>query len=237
LRSMAEKAERGAGKRSRRLHLTRAERSELVKKRLFDAAVKVVGEIGYAEATVSRITRMAGVAQGTFYNHFPNRQDLLDQLLPTVGAEMLSFIRGRVDSASSEIEKESARFRGFFEFLMEVPEFMRILNEADLFAPKGYAKHIELISTNYFRALTKGKVGESELTPAELEVVIHIMMGARSYLSHHFSYTNGKVHMPPPHVFTAYEKLFKNGLFGTAEPKAKNWPRQPRSRVRGERPS
>jgi AcrR family transcriptional regulator len=236
LRSMTEKAER-AGKRSRRLQLTRAERAELVKKRLFDAAVKVVGEIGYAEATVSRITRLAGVAQGTFYNHFPNRQDLLDQLLPTVGTEMLNFIRGRVDSASSEIEKESARFLGFFEFLMEVPEFMRILNEADLFAPKGYAKHIELISTNYFRALTKGKVGESEFTPAELEVVVHIMMGARSYLSHHFSYTNGKVHMPPRHVFTAYEKLFKNGLFGRAEAKTKNWQQQQRPRARGDRPS
>jgi len=120
-------------RRSRRLHLTRVERSEVVKKRLFAAAVKVVGEVGYAEASISRITQAAGVAQGTFYNHFPNRQDLLDQLLPAVGIEMLEFIRRRVRHVVSRVEKEAARFRAFFDFLIEMPEFMRILNESDLF--------------------------------------------------------------------------------------------------------
>jgi AcrR family transcriptional regulator len=202
-------------RRSRRLHLTRVERSEVVKKRLFAAAVKVVGEVGYAEASISRITQAAGVAQGTFYNHFPNRQDLLDQLLPAVGIEMLEFIRRRVRHVVSRVEKEAARFRAFFDFLIEMPEFMRILNESDLFAPKGYAQHIEIISKDYVRALEKEQVGYGTFSPEELEVVVHIMMGARSYLSHHFSYTNGKVHLPPQRVFTAYQKLFTIGLFAT----------------------
>ena len=204
-------------RRSRRLHLTRVERSEVVKKRLFAAAVKVVGEVGYAEASISRITQAAGVAQGTFYNHFPNRQDLLDQLLPAVGIEMLEFIRRRVRNVISPVEKEAARFRAFFDFLIEMPEFMRILNESDLFAPKGYAKHIDIISKDYVRALEKDQAGLGNFSPEELEVVVHIMMGARSYLSHHFSYTKGKVHLPPPRVFTAYQKLFTIGLFATGK--------------------
>ena len=69
--------------------LTRAERNDEVKKRLFDAAAKVVGRLGYAEASVARITELAEVAQGTFYNHFENRQELLDQLLPTIGLQMV----------------------------------------------------------------------------------------------------------------------------------------------------
>jgi len=202
-------------KRSQRLHLTRIERSEVVKNRLFAAAVKVVGEVGYAEASVSRITRLAGVAQGTFYNHFPSRQDLLDQLLPTVGIEMLEFIRRKLKDVRSPVDREAARFRAFFDFLMEMPEFMRILNESDLFAPKGYAQHIERISRDYVRALNKQEVGSTFFSPEELEVVVHIMMGARSYLSHHFSYANGRVHLPPAHVYTAYEKLFCSGLFAT----------------------
>ena len=43
-----------------------------------EAATKIVGKYGYAEASVARITDEAGVAQGTFYNHFENRQELLD---------------------------------------------------------------------------------------------------------------------------------------------------------------
>src|ERR1700676_4989930 len=90
--------------------LSRAERNEEVKRRLFDAAAKVVGRLGYAEASVARITELADVAQGTFYNHFENRQELLDHLLPAIGRRMVNFIQERVDSAASGAEKETARF-------------------------------------------------------------------------------------------------------------------------------
>src|SRR5271169_1219255 len=88
--------------------LSRAERNDEVKRRLFDAAAKVVGRLGYAEASVARITELAEVAQGTFYNHFENRQELLDQLLPTIGLQMIDFIAERTNAARSarqEIER------------------------------------------------------------------------------------------------------------------------------------
>lgn len=201
-------------RKSRRLNLTRAERAELVTRRLMDAAITVVGQYGYAEASVSRITKLAKVAQGTFYNHFPNRQDLLDQLLPAVGQRMLEFIRDRVEGLNSEADIEVARFKAFFEFLIEVPEFMRILNEAQIFAPLGYAKHIDIVAKNYMRALRRGGVDDTAFSPAELEVVVHIILGARSYISHHFSYSDGEVHLPGEAIYSAYEKLIRFGLFG-----------------------
>ncbi len=77
--------------------LSRAERNEQVKLRLFEAAAKVVGKYGYSDASVARITELAGYAQGTFYNHFTNRQELLDNLLPVLGKQMVDFIEERVD--------------------------------------------------------------------------------------------------------------------------------------------
>jgi AcrR family transcriptional regulator len=199
--------------KSRRLKLTREERAKLVEQRLFDAAIQVVGREGYASASVMSITELAEVAQGTFYNYFPTRQDLLDQLLPTVGLRMLDFIGTRIRPDMTEPERESARFRAFFEFLLKTPEFFRILVEAQVYAPAGYEKHIELVSRNYQNALRRGGVGEDRFTAEELEVVTHILMGARSYLSHHYSYTDDRVHEPPEAVFTAYEKLIGSGLF------------------------
>src|ERR1700680_5020644 len=79
--------------------LNRVERNAWTKRRIFDAATKIVGKFGYAEASVARITEEAGVAQGTFYNHFENRQQLLDQLLPKIGQDMVRFIRERTGSA------------------------------------------------------------------------------------------------------------------------------------------
>src|SRR6201996_3680687 len=89
--------------------LNRVERNAWTKQKLFDAATRVVGRSGYAEASVARITGEAGVAQGTFYNHFENRQELLDQLLPKIGHDMVEFIRARTGTAHAA-QQEIERF-------------------------------------------------------------------------------------------------------------------------------
>src|SRR6202011_5280033 len=102
------------------------------------------------------ITEEAGVAQGTFYNHFDNRQELLDQLLPKIGLDMVEFIRARTGTANAA-RQEIERFSAFFDFIREVPEFLRILNEAEFFAPIGYQKHFDNISTAYVRILKRAR--------------------------------------------------------------------------------
>jgi AcrR family transcriptional regulator len=195
--------------------LSRAERNDEVKRRLFDAAAKVVGRLGYAEASVARITELAQVAQGTFYNHFENRQELLNQLLPTIGLQMIAFIQQHTNAAAPGAEKETERFRAFFEFLRVVPEFLRILNEAEVFAPSGYQRHLDNIATAYVRSLKRGRnAGDvDDYTDQELEVIVHILMGARGYLCRRYAYTEGSAHAVPEYVISAYEKLLGSGLF------------------------
>lgn len=194
--------------------LNRVERNAWTKQRIFDAATKVVGKYGYAEASVARITEQAGVAQGTFYNHFENRQELLDQLLPKIGMDMVEFIRQRTGTADAA-RQEIARFSAFFEFIREVPEFLRILNEAELFAPIGYQKHIDNISTAYVRILRRARDAGAieDFSDEEFEAIVQILMGARGYLSRRYSYANGAVTAVPDHVISAYEKLVTRGLF------------------------
>ncbi|MCR4522211.1 TetR/AcrR family transcriptional regulator [Bosea sp. 47.2.35] len=203
----------------RPVKLTRSEKNDDVKRRLFEAAAKMVGRYGYAEASVARITDAAGVAQGTFYNHFENRQELLDQLLPAIGQQMVAFIRTRIEQASSELEKEVTRFRAFFDFLKETPEFLRILNEAEVYAPTGYQHHLDNISTAYVRLLKRargpGRVGD--YSDEELEVIVHVLMGARGYLSRRYAYGEDGPQAVPDHVFSAYEKLISVGLFNKAD--------------------
>lgn len=197
--------------------LSRAERNDAVKRRLFEAAAKVVGRYGYADASVARITDLAGVAQGTFYNHFESRQELLDQLLPTIGLEMVQFIRERTEAAPTEAEKEVARFRAFFDFLREVPEFPQILNDAEVFAPAGFQQHLDNIASGYVRVLKRGRgpAGVGDFSDEEIEAVVHILMGARSYLSRRYASPGEEGAAVPEHVVSAYAKLLRGGLFRT----------------------
>lgn len=193
--------------------MTRAERNEDVKRRLFEAARHIVGKLGYAEASVARITEMAGVAQGTFYNHYPNRQALLDSLLPSIGQEMTRYIQDRTEAVGPEADRETARFRAFFDYLAENAGFLRILNEAEFSAPEAYRQHMENMAAPFQRILGRARDrGELQgYSDAELEVVVHILMGARSYLSQH--YGSGPLDEA---VFNAYARLLRGGLFNEA---------------------
>ena len=193
--------------------LNRVERNAWTKQKLFEAATKMVGKHGYAEASVARITEVAGVAQGTFYNHFENRQELLDQLLPKIGLDMVRFIRERT-STGHTARQEVERFTAFFDFIRTVPEFLRILNEAEFFAPTGYQKHLDNVATAYIRILQRARQGGAivDYSDEEFEAIVHMLMGARGYLSLRYSYAKDGVVDVPDHVRSAYEKLITRGL-------------------------
>lgn len=198
----------------------RQEKAEQVRLALFDAAAKVVGKHGYAGASVARITTLAGVAQGTFYNYFASRQDLLDQLLPAMGEEMLAHIATEVRGEPDEVAREERRFRAFFAFLQKRPAFLRILNEAEVYAPKGFRAHLANIAADYRRALGRAKArgGLPGFAEDEIEPLVFLLMAARSYTSLRYAQgPAGRVKAPPESLIRAYVKLMRHGLSGSAE--------------------
>ena len=127
---------------------------------------------------------------------------------------------GRVATGGSRLKADGwARFTAFFEFIREVPEFLRILNEAEFFAPTGYQKHFDNISTAYVRILKRARLAGtiSDFSDDELEAIVQMLMGARGYLSRRYSYSGGTVSAVPDHVILAYQKLVTRGLFKAAD--------------------
>jgi TetR/AcrR family transcriptional regulator, cholesterol catabolism regulator len=56
-------------------------RSDATKKRLFDAAMELIGERGFTDASVDDIVDRAGVAKGTVYYHFAGKAELVEALI------------------------------------------------------------------------------------------------------------------------------------------------------------
>ncbi len=191
----------------------RADRAQEIGRRLIDAAARIVGAEGYANASVAKITAQAEVAQGTFYNYFASQQDLFDHLLPELGGQMLEFIRERVKGVNDSFAREEAGFRAFFEFLQQRPEFYRILNEAETFSPKAFRAHMRNMADGYLRALRRSH-GKGELPgfeERELEVIVYTLLAARNYIA--YRYVSGdRVRALPAWVTEAYIKLATGGM-------------------------
>jgi AcrR family transcriptional regulator len=200
---------------SRRRKVPRAEKAIENRNALLRAAAKVVGEVGYQQASIARITREAGLAHGTFYLYFENRQDMLDAVLPFVGEELSLFIRQRVSGARDGFEVEERSFRAAFEYLGRNPGFYRTLNEAEFAAPAGFDKHFSSTADRYLKSLKRSK-DNGELTgysSRELEVLVYMLMAVRFYLYLRFVKADGgEEGRLPEWVAKTYLKFLRGGL-------------------------
>ncbi|WP_340528914.1 TetR/AcrR family transcriptional regulator [Cupriavidus necator] len=167
-----------------RKRLSKEARSEEVRKAIFAAAAEVVGERGYADASISRITDVAGIAQGTFYLYFESRQALFDELLPTIGQEMVAYLREGVAGARDAFDVEERAFRALFDFLEHKPGFSRILHEAEFVSPIAHERHYKLLCERYVASLKRGvESGQiRQFSLKELETVAKMLISARAYL-------------------------------------------------------
>ena len=202
--------------RPRKTKLNREEKAQLTFQNLMESAARIVGEEGYATTTISKVTRDAGVAHGTFYNYFEDRQALFDVLLPYVGERMTDRITADLASADagSGLEREVARFRAYCNYLRKNPGFYRVLYEAEVFAPKAHEAHIERLTKGYMRALKRAMAAGDlhEMGEEDLRTISGILLGARAYVAMQYKETRDI----PETAIAAYEGLMRQGLFRRA---------------------
>jgi AcrR family transcriptional regulator len=79
--------------------LTREQVQASQRQRLLDAALDVVGQRGYAAATVADITTTAGVSRTTFYEQFRNKLDAFLAAYDEFGKAFLADIAGTPTTA------------------------------------------------------------------------------------------------------------------------------------------
>ncbi|ABE37821.1 TetR/AcrR family transcriptional regulator [Rhodopseudomonas pseudopalustris] len=167
----------------------RAENSAAIKERLYVAAAEIVAQVGFAGASVARITDKAGIAQGTFYNYFETREAIFEELVPIFGKKLRGHIRSRVGDTFDFYERERIAFDAFFEFLHGNRFFARVLNEAEIFTPAPHHDYFESILKGYraelARASREGQI--RKLSASEVEVISLMLMSARTYFALHYS--------------------------------------------------
>ena len=73
--------------------------------RILEAAVKVFAEQGFHQSTISQIAREAGVADGTIYLYFKNKDDILVQFFNYKTKLVFDRFREEVDKADNCFDK------------------------------------------------------------------------------------------------------------------------------------
>ncbi|OCA91327.1 TetR family transcriptional regulator [Bacillus sp. FJAT-27225] len=86
---------------------------------IIDAAVVVIAEHGYHQAQVSKIAKQAGVADGTIYLYFKNKEDILISLFEEKMGTYIEKIEAMMAGKGTAAEKLLLLVSSHFKMLSE----------------------------------------------------------------------------------------------------------------------
>jgi len=78
------------------------------RRQLIEAAIAVIHEDGFAQATVARIARRAGVSSGIVHHYFADKDDLLFNTMRALLADLRSEAVTRLSAAAAPAERIAA---------------------------------------------------------------------------------------------------------------------------------
>lgn len=149
--------------------LTKGERT---RQHLLEVAERIFGEKGYHDASVSDITREAGVANGTFYVYFPAKHDVFVELVRTRGHEMRAALAQATAGVEGWAEIERAGARVFFEWIRAHPHIYRIVRTAAFVDRDVYREWYDTLIDGYARALERA-MDDGEVCRAHAEALAY----------------------------------------------------------------
>ncbi|GAA0847869.1 TetR/AcrR family transcriptional regulator [Marinobacter szutsaonensis] len=177
--------------------------------KILAAAEDAFGSMGYHQAGVSDITRMAGVAQGTFYTYFASKEDTLRELVRDMGLKLRAHLASEVKNANNRIEAEGLGLKAFLQYVAANPSLYRVLQEAQFVDESIYREYYEAFGRGYLRMLANA-TNKGEIRPGNDEVRIWALMGLSNFLGLRFALWEQDV--PLDEIVDTITDLLNHGL-------------------------
>ncbi len=95
------------------------------RRRIIDAAMRCVAEVGYSQATIREIARAAEMTSGSLYHYFPNKSELLT----ATGEAIEEIVLPRLRAAAARSDDVVGRLEAVLD------ESQRLLREYPYLAP------------------------------------------------------------------------------------------------------
>jgi AcrR family transcriptional regulator len=161
-------------------------RGEATRKAILDAAEKVIGSVGFNEASISGITQAAGVAQGTFYIYFKSKDEVFRALVLDMGRRLRRALSEATEHVGDRIEAEKRGLAAFLTFVAAQPDLYRIVQEALFVDPGAYRAYFQTFADNYRDAIAVA-AGAGQMRPGDAEIRAWVLMGIAKSLGERYA--------------------------------------------------
>ncbi len=181
---------------------------------LLEAAEEVFGAVGYHDASIVKITELAGVAQGTFYLYFSGKQEIFDEVVADLNQRVRHAMSEAARGATTRLEAERLGLAGFFRFTAAQPALYRVIRQAEFVSPQALRNHYETIIENYIPFLSDA-MDAGEIAPGDPMVLAWSLIAVGEAIGMRWILWN-EAHEVPPEVFHEMVSIIARMLGGQA---------------------
>ncbi len=157
------------------------QRGQKTRQKLLRAAETIFGEKGYERASIADITRKSGVALGTFYVYFPDKQSIFVEVVDELGERLRRLIAEAVVGLTHRIDVEREGLRTFFQFAREHPNLYRVVRQAEFVDEACYRRYYDRFAKGYVRGLTQA-MEAGQVRRMDPESLAYCLMGIGDFL-------------------------------------------------------
>ena len=101
------------------------------RQQILEASVRVIAENGYYKSRISSIAKKAGVADGTIYLYFKNKEDLLISLFEDIMGTFVAAAEHVINSEEAAAAQLGSLVRHHFDYLGTRPQ-LALLTQLEL---------------------------------------------------------------------------------------------------------
>jgi AcrR family transcriptional regulator len=143
---------------------------------ILDAATEVFTEMGYGAASIRDVIRRTGLASGTFYNYFPDKEAVFRAVVRETGAAVRRRVRAARTSALSFPAFVESGYRAYFDAIVEDPAtFAFLRRNLGVLGATGLEDELPLGAAELAEDLAALVAGD-ELRAIDVEYCAHAMV-------------------------------------------------------------
>ncbi|WP_171209586.1 MULTISPECIES: TetR/AcrR family transcriptional regulator [unclassified Ruegeria] len=177
--------------------------------KILAAAEQVIGEKGFAAASIADITRAAETALGTFYIYFSSKEELFRELVEDMGRATRTQTTEQIADAPNRLEAERAGLEAYLRVVRDRPLQYRIVEEARFVDPEAYRTYYTEFGKAYADQLEHA-VQKGEISEGDAEVRAWALMGIAKALGERYVLWDDNVDID--RVVAEAHELICNGL-------------------------
>jgi AcrR family transcriptional regulator len=192
-------------------------RAEATRTRLLAAAEEVFAEQGFFRASVSEITRRAGVAQGTFYLYFKSKEEIFRELVRQLSHDLRRELQETVAPVVDRRDVERVGLETFLRFVSRRRNLYKVMRECEVVDPDLHRWYYQRMAEGYVRGLRQG-MARGQIRPLDPEAVAYALMGAFQMIG--LRWVLWQDALPPAEAVESILTLILHGLDPSGSPAA-----------------